>query len=60
MPAGGTKYLNSLRTAASRRALAISKVTKGFGRYQDGEDVIVCTYQNADKAVQAILKRLKN
>jgi len=39
--------------------MAISKVTSGFGRYQKGEDVITCTYPNADKAVQAILKRLK-
>ena len=39
--------------------VAISKVTKGFGGYQKGEDVIVCTYPNADKAVKAILKRLK-
>jgi len=40
--------------------MAISKVTKGFGRYQKGEDAIACTYPNADKAVQAILKRLRD
>ena len=36
----------------------ISKVKHGLGRKQKGEDVIACTYQNADKAVAAILKRL--
>jgi len=39
--------------------LAISKVSNGFGRYQRGENDIACTYPNADKAVKAILKRLK-
>jgi hypothetical protein len=29
-----------------------------FGKYQKGEDIIACTYDNADKAVEAILKRL--
>lgn len=38
--------------------MAISKTNSGFGRYQKGEDVIACTYQNADKAVKAILKRI--
>ena len=38
--------------------MAISKVTKGLGRHQKGEDKIVCTYPNADKAVKAILDRL--
>jgi len=37
--------------------VAISKVSKGFGKFQKGEDVIVCTYPNADKAVESILKR---
>lgn len=39
---------------------AILKATKGFGKYQKGEDVIACTYPNADKAVEAILKSLKD
>lgn len=34
------------------------ETTKGFGKYQKGEDEIECTYVNADKAVEAILKRL--
>ena len=38
----------------------ILKVTKGFGKYQKGEDIIACTYPNADKAVEAILKSLKD
>lgn len=38
--------------------MAIAKVTKGTGRTQKGEDKISCTYQNADKAVEALLKRL--
>ena len=37
--------------------MAISKVASGFGRFQKGEDVIVCTYDNADKAVKSLLKR---
>ena len=36
----------------------IKVVKTGLGKYQEGEDKIVCTYQNADKAVEAILKRL--
>lgn len=40
--------------------MVISKVTKGFGKYQPGEDVIDHTYPNADKAVQSILDRLEN
>jgi len=38
---------------------AISKSNGGFGRYQKKEDIIDCTYPNADKAVKAILKRLQ-
>lgn len=33
--------------------------TQEYGKYQQGEDVIACTYENADKAVEAILKRLQ-
>jgi hypothetical protein len=33
--------------------------THEFGKYQKGEDVIACTYDNADKAVKSILKRLQ-
>ena len=40
--------------------MTISKATSEFGRYQKGEDVIACTYPNADKAVKAILKRLQD
>jgi len=38
--------------------MAIAKVPKGAGRTQKGENKIACTYPNADKAVEAILKRL--
>ena len=38
--------------------MSIAVVKKGLGRHQKGEDQIVCTYPNADKAVEAILKRL--
>ena len=38
--------------------MAIAKVTNGIGRTQKGEDKIMCTYPNADKAVKALLKRL--
>jgi len=31
-----------------------------FGKYQKGEDIIACTYENADKAVASILKRLQD
>ena len=31
-----------------------------FGKYQKGEDTIACTYENADKAVASILKRLQD
>ena len=34
----------------------IQTVTKGFGRYQNGENDIVATYANADLAVKAMLK----
>jgi len=34
--------------------------TNDFGKYQKGEDVIECTYDNADKAVKSILKRLQD
>lgn len=40
--------------------MTIQKVTKGFGRYQKGEDVIVCTYPNADEAVKSLLKSLQD
>jgi len=40
--------------------MAIRKITTGFGGYQKGENIIACTYPNADKAVQAILKRLQD
>ena len=33
------------------------ETTNGLGKYQKGEDDIVCTYPNADQAVKAILKR---
>lgn len=38
----------------------IQKVTSGFGKSQPGEDVIVCTYPNADEAVKDILKSLQD
>ncbi len=38
--------------------MEIAKVTNGIGRTQKGEDKITCTYPNADKAVEALLKRL--
>jgi hypothetical protein len=31
-----------------------------YGKYQRGEDIIACTYENADKAVKSILKRLQD
>ena len=40
--------------------MGIAKVTNGFGKFQKGENVIACTYPNADKAVQSILKRLQD
>lgn len=52
------KALNNYKIKKSRPHMAISKVKTGLGRHQKGEDVIACTYQNADKAVKAILKRL--
>jgi len=50
--------LNNYKLNKNRPSMAIKVVKKGLGRHQKGEDVIVCTYQNADKAVEAILKRL--
>ena len=38
--------------------MAIIQQTNGLGNYQKGENEIECTYPNADKAVQAILKKL--
>lgn len=35
--------------------MSIPVVKKGLGRYEKGEDVIVRTYPNADKAVEALL-----
>lgn len=40
--------------------MKIAKVKSGLGRYQAGEDKIVCTYPNADKAVAALLKELRD
>lgn len=36
----------------------ILSIKGGIDRYQKGEDTIACTYPNADKAVEALLKRL--
>lgn len=56
-----TQTLNNYKFRKKRPSMAaILKATKGFGKYQKGEDVIACTYPNADKAVEAILKSLKD
>ena len=38
----------------------IHTISQGFGKYQKGEDVIVHTYPDADKAVKAILKSVNS
>lgn len=53
-----TKTLSTYNIKNKRSIMAISKAAKGIGRTQDGEEIIACTYANADKAVAAILKRL--
>ena len=40
--------------------MVIQTVGHGFGKYQRGENDIVCTYPNADKAVKAILKLIQD
>jgi hypothetical protein len=52
------KSLNNYKLNQKRTNMAIAKVTNGIGRTQKGEDKISCTYANADKAVEALLKRL--
>ena len=43
-------------TNARLEMTLIHTISQGFGKYQKGEDVIVHTYPDADKAVKAILK----
>jgi len=38
---------------------SIQVVKSGFGKYQKGEGEIACTYANADLAVKAMLKSIK-
>ena len=40
--------------------MKIQTVKNGFGRHQAGEDMIVSTYPNADTAVKALLKSLRD